>query len=314
MTRLVRARVLPRLEEALRKRLARFFLDERRRLSPGIGSAIAPIVTRELEARTKARDAALLDRIEVVLRTLSWDVEARILRIILRPAYAVLTDQALAAVVSELSLETSLDLSARYLRSVESTLASRIVAINDRSRTLIAGRVVDGIEKGLSVRDIVLGVGPGLSDGKGGTKPVFDGIRGLVDSWASTGTGRILGPVGSSSDRQARRVPPLRSTRAFLIAQTESGNGFNRAAIAGYRASGLVDFVEVFDGPSCGWLSHDDPELAHGSIRTLDDAEKHVLSHPRCQRAFGAALAAEGPKASPYQGRDPSDVPGATPG
>ena len=305
-----RERVVARLVEPTRRRLAAYFVDAAKRLVPQVAAAIAPIV----EDRTKARDVALLERVDVSLRSLSWDAEARALRSVLRPAYAVAGQQAIEAVGRELGVGVSYDLNARRLSSIESTLGSRIVRINDVSRTRIAGQVVDGIEKGLSTRDIVLGVPPGRSDGKGGEKPTFGGIRGLVDSWGSTGTGRTLGPVGPAADRQRGAAPPLRSTRAYLIAQTETGNAFNRSAIAGYRSSGLVDFVEVFDGPTCGWSQHNDPDLAHGSIRSLESAEKRSLSHPRCQRSFGASLRSRREAPSPFAGRKPDEVPGAAPG
>jgi len=302
---LVRARVVPRREAQLRDRLSRYFLGMTRRLAPGF-VRLAPVV----DERTKARDPRLLEAVEVIMRSLSWDAEARILRTVLRPAYEVLGDDAIAAVGSELGIGTAFDLNARQLSAIRADLSRRVVGITERSRELLSGRIVDGIEKGLSLRQIVNGVPPGTTNVRGPV-PAFGGIKGLVDSWASTGTGRILGPVLPRGHPDFR---PLRSTRAYLIAQTETANAFNRSALAGYQASGIVDFVEVFDGPDCGWETHDSPDLAHGSIRKLSDAQKHPISHPRCQRAFGASLAATGARPSPYQGRPISDVPGATPG
>lgn len=81
--------------------------------------------------------------------------------------------------------------------------------------------------------------------------------------------------------------------RAHIIALTESGNAYNLAATEGYRESGLVERVQVYDGPDCGWEEHDDPDLADGSTRTLDEAEEFPLSHPHCQRAFGPVVLTE---------------------
>lgn len=83
----------------------------------------------------------------------------------------------------------------------------------------------------------------------------------------------------------------LFGNRARMIALTETANAYNHAALEGYAQTGLVDTVRVFDGADCGWTSHDDPDLANGSERTLEDARDHVISHPRCQRAFGAVAA-----------------------
>lgn len=102
---------------------------------------------------------------------------------------------------------------------------------------------------------------------------------------------------GTSIDELVRgkgSEPGLRDlfgSRARTIALTETANAYNAAAVAGYAETGLVDEVEVFDGPDCGWLTHDDPDLAHGSHRTLEEAARHVISHPHCQRAFGAVVA-----------------------
>lgn len=74
--------------------------------------------------------------------------------------------------------------------------------------------------------------------------------------------------------------------RATVIARTEINTAYNLSSVEGYRASGRVDEVRVFDGDDCGWTSHDDPDKADGTIRTLDDAEEYPLSHPNCVRSF----------------------------
>jgi hypothetical protein len=79
--------------------------------------------------------------------------------------------------------------------------------------------------------------------------------------------------------------------RAQVIALTETATVYNMAALGGYRESGLMDEVEVFDGEDCGWTEHDDPDLASGSRRSLDDADAYPISHPNCQRAFGPVVA-----------------------
>jgi hypothetical protein len=83
----------------------------------------------------------------------------------------------------------------------------------------------------------------------------------------------------------------LFGSRAQTIALTETATAYNETSLAGYADSGLIDRVEVFDGPACGWTEHDDPDLADGSSRTLDEAEAYPISHPNCQRAFGPVIA-----------------------
>jgi hypothetical protein len=80
------------------------------------------------------------------------------------------------------------------------------------------------------------------------------------------------------------------TSRAATVALTETANAYNLAAAAGYAASGLVDEVEIFDGAECGWDGHDDPDLADGSIRTLEEFTDMPISHPNCQRAAGPVV------------------------
>ncbi|MFF9632880.1 hypothetical protein [Streptomyces fradiae] len=42
--------------------------------------------------------------------------------------------------------------------------------------------------------------------------------------------------------------------------------------------------VEVRDGADCGWTSHQDPDKAHNTLRTITDALAHPLAHPNCVR------------------------------
>lgn len=278
------AAIVPRYRARYQAKLDRYWPAFYRRIAPQVARAIAPLVVR---TKADPDEMSLGKLVELRLRGVGWDAEARILTSSVEPIYLDLGDQAYRAVSADLSSVVSYDLNARELRAVQKEVGRRITEVTDTSRTRIASLVTDGLEKGLSVEQIVRGVKPGTTSVRGPI-PAFPGIRGLVDSWSSTGQGARLGPGTGPT-----------SSRSYLIALTETGNAFNKSAIAGYRDSGLVDFVEVFDGSECGWTSHDDPDKAHGKIVTLDEAADHPLSHPRCQRAFGAALAATGPSAAP---------------
>jgi predicted RNA-binding Zn ribbon-like protein len=52
--------------------------------------------------------------------------------------------------------------------------------------------------------------------------------------------------------------------------------GFNQAEGHG------VKFMEVMDGPSCGWLFHDDTRQANGLILPIAEARSVPISHPNC--------------------------------
>lgn len=50
-----------------------------------------------------------------------------------------------------------------------------------------------------------------------------------------------------------------------------------------------IKYMICFDGPSCGLTSHEDPDLANGSVRTLAEAESYPTAHPRCARSWSPA-------------------------
>lgn len=47
-----------------------------------------------------------------------------------------------------------------------------------------------------------------------------------------------------------------------------------------------AEWIEVRDGPGCGWTTHGDSDEADGSLRTVQDALAHPVAHPHCRRSF----------------------------
>lgn len=70
-----------------------------------------------------------------------------------------------------------------------------------------------------------------------------------------------------------------------VVLRTRTATIFNAGTLNVGREHG-IRWVRVADGPTCGWDRHDSGDTANGSVRTLDDAEAHPISHPRCGRAF----------------------------
>jgi hypothetical protein len=69
-----------------------------------------------------------------------------------------------------------------------------------------------------------------------------------------------------------------------VLLRTTSANCYNAGTLNMLSTSG-IEYVEVLDG-DCGWSSHDDPDRANGTVRSVSDAMEHSLSHPRCVRSF----------------------------
>lgn len=84
--------------------------------------------------------------------------------------------------------------------------------------------------------------------------------------------------------RDGSRVPVR--VYAHMAARTKSAVAFNAGTLNQCVEDG-IGWVEVFDGPLCGWKSHEDPDMAARSIRTVADAGRYAIAHPNCRRAFG---------------------------
>ena len=99
-------------------------------------------------------------------------------------------------------------------------------------------------------------------------------VRGIIKRGVTSRlTDREIGrEIGKALDSPAR---------GKMIARTELALIDQEAATDRYREAG-IKAVEVFDGPGCGWTSHDDGDVANGSIRTINQAEAQPLSHPNC--------------------------------
>jgi SPP1 gp7 family putative phage head morphogenesis protein len=73
---------------------------------------------------------------------------------------------------------------------------------------------------------------------------------------------------------------PFDTSRAEVIARTETAYAYNGAAVESYREVG-VEKVEVIDGDG-----DDECQAADGQVWTLDEANDNPLGHPNCVRDF----------------------------
>lgn len=72
--------------------------------------------------------------------------------------------------------------------------------------------------------------------------------------------------------------------RADTIARTEIAMVDSEATVNAYQQVG-VTHVLVSDGLDCGWTSHDDPDKADGSTRSLEAWQARPIAHPNCVRS-----------------------------
>ena len=97
---------------------------------------------------------------------------------------------------------------------------------------------------------------------------------------------RLLTRYGVSTVTYADGTRVQVRSYARMAARTKSGVAYNSGTLNQLHQNGVA-YVEVFDGPDCGWAFHQDGDKANGSFRRLAAAAEHPLSHPNCRRAFG---------------------------
>jgi len=119
--------------------------------------------------------------------------------------------------------------------------------------------------------------------------------RRRVAAYVAQGAQEGLSPAGLAKLIEADASGAFGRARALVIARTESGTAYNLASLEGYRASGRVAKVKIFDGDGCGWTHHNDPDVANGSVRSLDEAQAQPLSHPNCVRAWTPVVGEDAP-------------------
>lgn len=84
--------------------------------------------------------------------------------------------------------------------------------------------------------------------------------------------------------RNGARVPVRAWAEAATLAK--SAVAYNAGTLNRTRQAGVA-VVEVFDGSDCGWTSHQDPDKANRTLRSVEEAADWPISHPRCRRGFG---------------------------
>ena len=129
--------------------------------------------------------------------------------------------------------------------------ATRVKRVSNVTRGAIRRTLAEGQRLGLSNFEIA----------EGGTTRVRElGFRPLRDVVAETYRGR-----------------------AQTIARSEMAVASSQATHDRYAEAG-VEFVDISDGPGCGWVSHEDSDLADGSRRTLSAYNAFPTAHPNCVR------------------------------
>lgn len=89
-------------------------------------------------------------------------------------------------------------------------------------------------------------------------------------------------PLGTVIYGNDARHPAASWARSALAAQAAAAAA--RGAINTGRFDLDAQWVEVSDGPGCGWTAHTDPDTADGTIRSIDEADAYPISHPGCIR------------------------------
>lgn len=125
--------------------------------------------------------------------------------------------------------------------------SDRIVSIDEQTRNAVREMLMEGVDAGYTPLQMAYGV---EADG-------FAGLKALIGE--------------------------TYKNRAATVARTEIATATQYAAHDRYRAADVSEVI-ISDGVDCGWTSHDDPDKANESVRTIDEADETPISHPNCIR------------------------------
>lgn len=69
------------------------------------------------------------------------------------------------------------------------------------------------------------------------------------------------------------------------IYNSTTAQAYTAGIIRGWNMKGF-EYFEVYDGPGCGWESHNDPQKANGMVVTAAEARANPQAHNYCVRTF----------------------------
>lgn len=116
---------------------------------------------------------------------------------------------------------------------------------------------------------------------------VNDQLVGKTAKQTAANVAKFLQSQGITSVVYANGARVGLDTYAEMAIRTKTAVAYNVGTLNQGAEFG-VKFYEVFDGPECGWFSHNDLELANGKIVDASEATTAIIAHPRCARSFGA--------------------------
>ncbi|MFZ3475351.1 hypothetical protein ACODT3_42395 [Streptomyces sp. 4.24] len=91
-------------------------------------------------------------------------------------------------------------------------------------------------------------------------------------------------PLTTVTYEHGAQHPAAAWARAALAAQ--SVTVANTGALTATTADLEARWVQVTDGPECGWTSHPELDRAHDTLRSAEEAAVFPIAHPGCLRRF----------------------------
>lgn len=208
---------------------------------------------------------------------------------------------------------------AARLRNVERRIVAEMDRLDDQARAFLTGNMPDIYQAGADVMAAQLGVrfdfgqihreavatlaGDTFADLLTATQGVRASAKTLIRflSRETSLAKMIEAKTSAEAGRELRRELQDRGIHSIvyvdgskhgvaeysnMVIRTKTGVAYNAGGI-NLAAEHGVEYLEVFDGPECGWIGHDDADHANGTVRPIDECASVALSHPNCQRAFG---------------------------
>jgi hypothetical protein len=110
-------------------------------------------------------------------------------------------------------------------------------------------------------------------------------IGGRTSTQAGRDLAKLLEDRGVKAVRYKNGALHTLADYSDTVLRTSVALAHNNGVIRHSTASG-VRYFAISDGFGCGWSTHNDSDLAAGSVRTLEEVTGYPISHPRCARGI----------------------------
>jgi hypothetical protein len=254
--------------------------DDRKKALLALAAAAAALLARSWADLADAQTKLLAALTRSMRRRRTGAVSAAV-RTALRDFAAATArfDEAASALVSRWA---SIDLPVAYRAGAEDALHTAVLSADQARKSFTWTAAHQSTLTALAAgyyTTLMQRVAEGVRRAQAFQRAVAEAARQEAADPAALTAAHHLGTVVYADDS---RHPAAAWAASALTAQAAAIA--NAAAVRAAVDDLDAQWMEIADGPECGWTAHNDPDHADGTLRSVEEAGAWPISHPGCIR------------------------------